>query len=132
MDWLRKRVSKLFTIPLNQLHTRIRNSIASTAKRRTKERKTSVRSHVAGLEAGNLCIAVSTTGLMALGAIPMSLPILIGLAMLFLVLGIIGRYVDAVEDDVERLLKYEEHIREGANSSNADSVSSDSIQQQSD
>ena len=132
MDWLRKRVSKLFTIPLNQLHTRIRNSIASTAKRRTEERKTSVRSQVAGIEAGNLCIAVSTTGLMALGAIPMSLPILIGLAMLFLVLGIIGRYVDAVEDDVERLLKYEEHIREGANSSNTDSVSSDSIQQQSD
>lgn len=133
MDWLRKRGSKLLTkckpitAPFSQLHTRIYNSVVSIARKRTEEHKTSVRSRIAGIEAGNLCIAISTTGLMALGAIPMSLSILISLALLFLVLGIIGRYVDAVEDDVERLLKYEEHVRKGVDSGNTNPPSPDSL-----
>ena len=68
---------------------------------------------------------------MALGVFPVSLPLLISLAVIFLVLGIIGRYIDAVEDDVERLLKYEKHISESASGSDAITSSTDSVQQQS-
>ena len=119
MDWLKNK----FT----QFRTKIYNRITSIAKTRAEKNEKSIRSHIAGLEAGNLCIALSTTGLMALGAIPMSLPLLITLAAVLVVIGVIGRYVDAVEDDVERLLKYEEHIRESADGGDANSSSTDSI-----
>lgn len=121
MDWLKNK----FT----QFRTKIYNRIASIAKTRAENNEKSIRSRIAGLEAGNLCIALSTTGLMALGTIPMSLTLLIILATMFIVIGIIGRYVDAVEDDVERLLKYEEHIRESADGGDANSSSTDSVQQ---
>lgn len=121
MDWLKNK----FT----QFRTKIYNRIASIAKTRAEKNEKSIRSRIAGLEAGNLCIALSTTGLMALGTIPMSLTLLIILATMFIVIGIIGRYVDAVEDDVERLLKYEEHIRESADGGDANSSSTNSIQQ---
>lgn len=62
------------------------------------------------IEIGNFLAALSTSGLMALGVIPMSLTTLIGLAVLFLIIGVVGRYVDAVKDDKQRLIKYEKHL----------------------
>ena len=111
--------------------TAVYNKISSISRQRAERNQTSIRSKWAGLEIGNFFAAVSTTGFMALGVFPVSLPLLISLAVIFLVLGIIGRYIDAVEDDVERLLKYEKHISESASSSDAITSSTDSVQQQS-
>lgn len=124
MDWLKRRFS--------QLRTNLYNRISSVAKKRTLENKHSVRSTIAGVEVGNFLVALSTTGLMALGVIPMSLTALIILAILLMIVGILGRYVDAVEDDVERLLKYEEHIKSSVDGANSSPSGLASVQQQSD
>ena len=121
MDWLKNKFS--------QLRIKLHSNISRVAKQRVIYNKKSVRSTIAGIEIGNFLIAISTTGMMALGIIPMSLTAIVILAIVFVVLGIVGRYVDAVEDDVERLLKYEEHIRESADGGDANSSSTDSIQQ---
>ena len=124
MDWLKNKFSQ-FRISLH-------NTISRVAKQRVIYNKKSVRSTIARIEVGNFLIAISTTGMMALGAIPMSLTTIIVLAIVFVVLGIVGRYVDAVEDDVERLLKYEERIAKSIASDGVDSSGIDSIQQQND
>ena len=124
MDWLKNKFSQ-FRISLH-------NAISRVAKQRVISNKKSVRSTVAGIEIGNFLIAISTTGMMALGIVPMSLTAIVVLAIVFVVLGIVGRYVDAVEDDVERLLKYEEHISKSVVSCRVDSSRIDSVQQQSD
>ena len=124
MDWLKSK----FT----QFRTKIYNRIAFIAKTRAEKNEKSIRSRIAGLEAGNLCIALSTTGLMALGVIPMSLTALLILAIILFVVGVIGKYIDSVEDDVERLLKYEEYIRNSASGDLLDPSRADSVQQQSD
>ena len=66
----------------------------------------------AGLEIGNVLVAISTTLLMALGSLPLSLPVLFSLAVFLIVLGIVGKYIDEVGDDNERLKLYEEHLKE--------------------
>ena len=124
MNWLKHS--------LTRMKTAVYNKISSVARDRAEKNKLSVRSTFAGIEVGNFCVAVSTTGLMALGVVPLSLPVLVCLALALLIVGIVGRYVDAVEDDVERLLKYEEHISKGVDGSSATTPSSDSLQQQSD
>ena len=82
-NWLRAKASRLHS--LSQLLTKI--------------------------EIGNFLIALSTSGLMALGVVPMSLSLLVALAILFLLIGIVGRYVDAVKDDEQRLEKYEQNLK---------------------
>ena len=124
MDWLKNKLS--------QFRIRLYSSISRVAKQRVISNKKSVRSTVAGIEIGNFLIAISTTGMMALGIVPMSLTAIVILAIVFVVLGIVGRYVDAVEDDVERLLKYEEHISKSVVGCSVDSSRIDSVQQQSD
>lgn len=124
MDWLKSKFS--------QLRIKLHSNISQIAKKRVLSNKKSVRSTVAGIEIGNFLIAISTTGMMALGIVPMSLTTIIALAIVFVVLGVVGRYVDAVEDDVERLLKYEEHISKSVVGSSVDSSGIDSVQQQSD
>jgi hypothetical protein len=124
MDWLKNKFS--------QLRIKLHSNISQIAKKRVLSNKKSVRSTVAGIEVGNFLIAISTTGMMALGIVPMSLTTIIALAIVFVVLGVVGRYVDAVEDDVERLLKYEEHISKSVVGSSVDSSGIDSVQQQSD
>lgn len=124
MNWLKHS--------LTRMKTAVYNKISSVARNRAERNKLSVRSTFAGIEVGNFCVAVSTTGLMALGVVPLSLPVLVCLALALLIVGIVGRYVDAVEDDVERLLKYEEHIGKGVDDSRAVTPSPDSLQQQSD
>lgn len=76
---------------------------------------------VTKIEIGNFLVALSTTGLMALGVIPMSIMLLVILALIFLVIGVIGRYVDGVKDDTERLRKYEEYLN-GGNTPTEDST----------
>lgn len=122
MNWLKNKFS--------QFRIRLYSSISRVAKQRVISNKKSVRSTIAGIEIGNFLIAISTTGMMALGIVPMSLTTIVILAIVFVVLGIVGRYVDAVEDDVERLLKYEEHIAKGVAGDGVDSSRIDSIQQQ--
>lgn len=124
MDWLKNKLS--------QFRIRLYSSISRVAKQRVVSNKKSVRSTIAGIEIGNFLIAISTTGMMALGIVPMSLTAIVVLAIVFVVLGIVGRYVDAVEDDVERLLKYEEHISKSVVSCCVDSSRIDSVQQQGD
>ena len=87
------------------------------------------------IEIGNFLIALSTSGFMALGIVPMSLSLLVALAVLFLLIGIVGRYVDAVKDDEQRLKKYEQHLGKcagngGEDSSNrvSDSSGADALQ----
>ena len=94
-NWLRAKASRLHS--LSQLLTKI--------------------------EIGNFLIALSTSGLMALGVVPMSLSLLVALAVLFLLIGIAGRYVDAVKDDEQRLKKYEQHLGKHTGSGCEDSSS---------
>ena len=122
MNWLKSK--------FDQFRTKLYSHISKVAHHRVISNKKSVRSTIAGIEIGNFLIAISTTGMMALGIIPMSLAALAVLAILFIILGIIGRYVDAVEDDVERLLKYEEHLSKSVVSDSVDPSRTDSIQQQ--
>lgn len=76
----------------------------------------SIKLWLTGLEIGNFLVAISTTGLMALGVIPMSLTLLIVLALLLLVIGVIGRYIDSVRDDAKRLKTYEKYLTESVTS----------------
>lgn len=122
----------LFKNKLSQFRSKLHSNISEVSKQRVISKKKSIRSTIAGIEIGNFLIAISTTGMMSLGIVPMSISMLILLAVLFIVLGVVGRYVDAVEDDVERLLKYEEHLSKGVVGTGAGPSSSDSIQQQSD
>ena len=85
---------------------------------------TSFKNTFAGLEIGNVLVALSTTCLMALGSLPLSLPLLISLALVLVVLGIIGRYIDEVSDDNERMILYEEHLKEFLRREHADEDSS--------
>ena len=78
---------------------------------------------LAKIEMGNFLIALSTSGLMALGVVPMSLSLLVALAVLFLLIGIVGRYVAAVKDDEQRLKKYEQHLDKHTGSGCEDSSS---------
>lgn len=84
---------------------------------------TSISKLLTRIEIGNFLIAISTTGLMAIGVIPMSLSLLIILAVILLFIGVIGRYVDAVKDDRQRLEKYEQHLDEYSRSGCEDSSS---------
>ena len=63
------------------------------------------------LETGNVLIAISFAGLLVLNVLPLSLFPTIILAVLLCLVGIIGKYIDEVEDDKERLSKYEEHLK---------------------
>lgn len=76
------------------------------------KKHTSFKNTFAGLEIGNVLVAISTTMLMALGSLPLSLPVLISLAVFLIILGIVGKYIDEVGDDNERLKLYEEHLKE--------------------
>ena len=116
----------------SQLRINIHNRISNWARKRSGQGKNSVRSRIVGLQVGNLLASLSTTGLMALGVIPMSLTALLILALILFVVGVIGKYIDSVEDDVERLLKYEEYIRNSASGDLPDTPRIDSVQQQSD
>ena len=93
----------------SQLRINIHNRISNWARKRSGQGKKSVRSRIVGLQVGNLLASLSITALMALGVIPMSLTALLILAIILFVVGVIGKYIDSVEDDVERLLKYEEY-----------------------
>lgn len=124
MDWLGKRFS--------QLRNLLRTRVVACVRKREEQQKLSIRSHVAHIQIGNFLVSVSTTGLMALGVVPMSLTVLIVLAIFLFLIGVIGRYIDSVEDDVERLLKYEEHIGSSVVGSDASASRHDSVQQQSD
>ena len=101
------------------------------------KKHTSFKNTFAGLEIGNVLVAISTTLLMALGSLPLSLPLLISLAMFLILLGVVGRYIDEVSDDNERLKLYEEHLKEllhggvaykDSSSIHIDSSGNDSIQ----
>ena len=85
---------------------------------------TSFKNTFAGLEIGNVLVSISTTLLMALGSLPLSLPLLISLALVLVVLGIIGRYIDEVSDDNERMILYEEYLKEFLRREHADETSS--------
>lgn len=52
------------------------------------------------IEIGNFLIAVSSSGLMALGILPVSITTLIIMAIILFALGVIGRYIDGVEDNI--------------------------------
>lgn len=107
--------------------SRIKKALEDFLLSRMKNNKPSVKGWLASVEIGNLLASLSTTGLMAIGVVPMSLPLLISLAVLLFVIGVIGRYVDSVEDDIERLIKYEEHLDKSTTCINSDSDSSNSL-----
>lgn len=71
-----------------------------------------VRKLTPSIELGNVLFALSTVGLLALGVIDVSIPVLAISAGIFVVVGFFGKYIDEVEDDRERLEKYEEFIKE--------------------
>lgn len=58
----------------------------------------------------------------------MSLHVLITLAIILIIAGVVGRYIDAIEDDVERLIKYEEHLHKNLNGALPDTSSSECLQ----
>ena len=98
--------------------------------RRLKRGKVALRDRLAHIEIGNLLAALSATGLMALGVVPMSLNLLIALAVFLVVLGVVGRYIDSVEDDMERLIKYEEYLGESPSGSVPSNARTDGVQPQ--
>ena len=110
--------------------TRLKRKVSNVLYKRIKQRKLSINSWVSHIEIGNLLVSLSTTGLMALGVIPLSFPLLVSLALFLLVVGIVGRYLDSIEDDAERLLVYEKHLTEGVARVVPDSPGDESIQQQ--
>ena len=71
-----------------------------------------VRKLIPSIELGNVLFALPTVGLLALGVIDVSIPVLAISAGIFVVVGFFGKYIDEVEDDRERLEKYEEFIKE--------------------
>lgn len=96
-----------------QIHINVRSKIEAYIRGRIEKNRLSVSSWFAHLEIGNLLVALSTTGLMALGVLPLSFELLIVFAILLFIIGVVGRYLDSVQDDVERLIVYEKHLSEG-------------------
>lgn len=88
----------------------------------------SPKSLIAHIEVGNFLVSLSTTGLMALGVVPMSLNVLIALAILLVIIGVVGRYIDSVQDDMERLKKYEQHLSQSASGSVPNNAGCDGLQ----
>lgn len=107
--------------------SRIKKVLENFLLSRIKSNKASISGWFASIEIGNLLASLSTSGMMAIGVIPMSLPFLIGIAILLFIIGVVGRYVDSVEDDMERLVKYEEHLNKGSTCAHADSRGSDAL-----
>lgn len=122
---MKKIIEKIKTAK-QSLHSKL----LAHMKERLKGSRCSVVSHISKIEIGNLLVALSTTGLMALGVIPLSMSVLISLAVLLVIIGIIGRYLDEIEDDAERLLSYEKHLAEGVACIVPDTSSCESLQQQ--
>lgn len=73
---------------------------------------TSFKNTFAGLEIGNVLVALSTTCLMGVGSLPFSIPVIVFLATILVILGVVGKYIDEVKDDHERMILYEEHLKE--------------------
>ena len=73
---------------------------------------TSFKNTFAGLEIGNVLVALSTTCLMGVGSLPFSIPVIVFLAAILVILGVVGKYIDEVKDDNERMILYEEHLKE--------------------
>lgn len=106
----------------------IREKLVQALERRKRaDERHSISFWILKIEIGNFLVAISTTGMMALGILPMSISILITLAILFMIIGVIGRYIDSVEDDIERLIKYEEHLNQNSSSGVPDSNSTNSL-----
>ena len=63
------------------------------------------------VQVGNALTALSFVGFMALGVLEFSLIPFSLFAGLFVILGFLGKYIDEVEDDAERLEKYEQHLK---------------------
>lgn len=99
---------------IDRIKDKVRPHLERWMRLRRGDRKLSLKSWMAHIEVGNFLASVSTTGLMALGVVPMSLNILIALAIFLVFLGVVGRYIDSVEDDMERLIKYEQHLSQSA------------------
>lgn len=76
------------------------------------KKHTSFKDTFAGLEIGNVLVALSTIGLMGVGSLPFSVPVVVIFALTLVVLGVIGKYIDEVHDDHERLILYEKHLKE--------------------
>lgn len=68
------------------------------------------------IDIGNLLIALSTTGLFLIGtlSLPISITVLAVNAILLVFVGVIGRYIDQIKDDRERLKAYETYLRENS------------------
>lgn len=105
----------------------IKKKIAVFIEKRQRAQKSYISSWILKIEIGNLLIALSTTGLMALGVFPMSITLLVTLAIILGVMGVIGRYIDSVEDDIERLIKYEEHLNQNPSCCLPDSGGNDGV-----
>ena len=69
---------------------------------------------VSTLEVGNLLVAISTTGLVAVGVIDMPIVLLVSSAVALVLLGIVGRTIDSIKDDKERLEVYAEHLKKSS------------------
>lgn len=63
------------------------------------------------LEIGNLLVAISTTGLVAIGVIDMPIVLLASSAVVLVLLGIVGRTIDSIKDDKERLEVYANSLK---------------------
>lgn len=81
---------------------------------------TSFKNTFAGLEIGNVLVALSTTCLMGVGSLSFSIPVIVFLAAILVMLGVVGKYIDEVEDDNERMILYEEHLKEFLRGKSAD------------
>lgn len=69
------------------------------------------------LEIGNLLVAISTTGLVAIGVIDMPIILLASSAVVLVLLGIVGRTTDSIKDDKERLEVYANSLKGGVSES---------------
>lgn len=72
---------------------------------------------VSTLEIGNLLVAISTTGLVAIGVIDMPIILLASSAVVLVLLGIVGRTIDSIKDDKERLEVYANSLKGGVSES---------------
>lgn len=81
------------------------------------------RTVVSTLGIGNLLVAISTTGLVAIGVIDMPITLLVSSAIVLVLLGVVGRTIDSIKDDKERLEVYANSLKgddsEGATISNS-------------
>lgn len=92
---------------ISRLKRKLDNRIREFVKRHTSFKDT-----FAGLEIGNVLVALSTICLMGVGSLPFSIPVIVFLSLILVVLGVVGKYIDEVSDDNERLILYEEHLKE--------------------